>query len=44
VYGEPYGMGDVIGITLNMDEDTISYTKNGTDFGVAYSGEFNGNK
>jgi hypothetical protein len=29
--------GDVIGVTLDMDEGTLSFSKNGEDLGVAFS-------
>jgi hypothetical protein len=32
----------VITVTVNMDEDSISFAKNGNDFGVAYSGDLMG--
>ena len=37
-YGEIFGKGDVIGCCLDLAAGTISYTKNGRDLGVAYSG------
>jgi hypothetical protein len=42
IYGEAYGLGDVIGVTINMEEDTIAFSKNGTDLGVAYTADFAG--
>ena len=35
LYGERFGQGDVIGVTLDMDEGTLSFDKNGEDLGVA---------
>ncbi|XP_065581401.1 ATP-dependent RNA helicase Ddx1-like isoform X2 [Artemia franciscana] len=35
-YGEPFGMMDVIGLYLNLDDGEISFSKNGQDFGVAF--------
>ena len=35
LYGDRFGQGDVIGITLDMDEGTLSFAKNGVDLGVA---------
>ena len=37
-YGDSYGNGDTIGIALDLDAKTISFYKNGTGQGVAYSG------
>jgi hypothetical protein len=42
-YGAPYGVGDVIGCYINLDDDSpvcneIRFFKNGQDQGVAYSG------
>ena len=37
-YGDSYGDGDTIGIALDLDAKTISFYKNGTNQGVAYSG------
>ena len=37
-YGNSYGDGDTIGIALDLDAKTISFYKNGTNQGVAYSG------
>eukprot|EP01114_Cavostelium_apophysatum_P004652 TRINITY_DN1498_c0_g2_i1.p1 TRINITY_DN1498_c0_g2~~TRINITY_DN1498_c0_g2_i1.p1 ORF type:complete len:1661 (-),score=558.77 TRINITY_DN1498_c0_g2_i1:26-5008(-) len=42
VYGEPFGHGDIITVILNMDEETISFAKNGIDLGVAYNAGFSG--
>ncbi|XP_071963815.1 uncharacterized protein [Antedon mediterranea] len=38
-YGEKFGEGDVIGTVLDFtgEKPTISYTKNGTDLGVAFT-------
>ena len=36
-YGEPFGMHDVIGCFLNLDEWTVSFSKNGVDLGVAFT-------
>ncbi|CAK4082477.1 unnamed protein product [Aphanomyces euteiches] len=35
-YGEPFGEGDVIGLDLDCDLGTLSYTKNGQSLGVAF--------
>ena len=35
LYGERFGQGDVIGVTLDMDEGTLSFDKNGEKLGVA---------
>ena len=37
-YGVAFGVGDIIGCTLDLDAGTISFSKNGTDLGVAFSG------
>ncbi|MBC17709.1 MAG: hypothetical protein CL942_11735 [Desulfovibrio sp.] len=37
-YGQPYTTGDIIGVLLNMDDGTLSFTKNGVHQGVAESG------
>ena len=44
VYGESYGAGDIIGVTLDMNAGTLSFSKNGTEIGVAYSTELLGKK
>lgn len=36
-YGPSYGAGDVIGILLDFDKHTVSFTKNKTPLGVAYN-------
>ena len=36
-YGEPYGEGDVLGVTLDCDAGTICYAKNGAPLGVAFT-------
>jgi len=35
-YGEQYEPGDIIGCLLDRDKQTISFTKNGRDLGVAF--------
>lgn len=35
-YGEPYGLKDILGCYLNLDDGTIHYSKNGNDFGEAF--------
>ena len=35
-YGEAFGMHDVIGCFLNLDERQISFSKNGVDLGRAF--------
>lgn len=38
VYGERYAMGDVIGVTLDMNHGVLSFAKNGFDLGIAFDG------
>lgn len=35
-YGVPFGKGDVIGVVIDLDALTISYTRNGQFLGVAF--------
>ncbi|XP_066290913.1 ATP-dependent RNA helicase DDX1-like isoform X1 [Branchiostoma lanceolatum] len=35
-YGEPFGKNDTIGCYLDLDNGTISYSKNGNDLGIAF--------
>ncbi|KAK2180352.1 hypothetical protein NP493_447g05038 [Ridgeia piscesae] len=35
-YGETYGLSDVLGCYINLDDMTIKWSKNGVDFGDAY--------
>mmetsp|Transcript_9761 Transcript_9761/g.59311 ORF Transcript_9761/g.59311 Transcript_9761/m.59311 type:complete len:703 (-) Transcript_9761:2437-4545(-) len=35
-YGEAYGQGDTIGCLLDLENRTVSFTKNGCDLGVAF--------
>lgn len=35
-YGEPFGMHDLIGCYLNLDDMEIKFSKNGKDLGVAF--------
>lgn len=37
-YGERFSQGDIIGVTLNMDRGTLSFSKNGLDLGIAFEG------
>lgn len=37
-YGSPFTVGDVIGVALDMDAGTLTYYKNGTSQGVAFTG------
>ena len=37
-YGAPFTDGDVVGIALDLDAGTLTFTKNGVSQGVAYSG------
>eukprot|EP01084_Bolivina_argentea_P003964 7516_1 len=36
-YGEKFTKNDIITIRLNLQNNTISFSKNNTDFGIAYS-------
>jgi hypothetical protein len=36
-YGEPYGTGDVVGVTVDFSAKTISFSVNGRSFGAAAS-------
>ncbi|KAM9960427.1 hypothetical protein ACTFIW_009567 [Dictyostelium discoideum] len=36
-YGKPFGNNDVIGCYINFDEEIIGFTKNGQDFGEAFT-------
>jgi len=38
-YGEIIGPGDVVGVKLDMLEGTLSFGKNGVDWGIAYWSE-----
>jgi len=38
VYGERFGEGDVVGVTMDLDKGTLSFSKNGVDLGVAFEG------
>ena len=35
-YGEPFGSGDVVGCLLDTIEGTMSFSKNGMQYGVAW--------
>lgn len=37
-YGERFGQGDTVGVSLDMDRHTLSFSKNGQDLGVAFEG------
>ncbi|CAM9106802.1 unnamed protein product, partial [Hapterophycus canaliculatus] len=37
-YGERFGQGDTVGVNLDMDRRTLSFSKNGQDLGVAFEG------
>ena len=37
-YGEAFEEGDVIGVDLDMSKGTLSFSKNGNDLGVAFTG------
>jgi hypothetical protein len=37
-YGERFSQGDTIGVTLDMDRGTLSFTHNGASLGVAFEG------
>jgi ATP-dependent RNA helicase DDX1 len=36
-YGEPFGLSDTIGCFLDLDTKTVKWSKNGCDYGEAYS-------
>lgn len=38
VYGERYSMGDIVGVTLDMNHGVLSFAKNGFDLGIAFDG------
>jgi len=38
LYGERFGHGDTVGVILNMDYGSLSFSKNGMDLGVAFNG------
>ena len=38
LYGERFGHGDTIGVLLNMDYGSLSFSKNSVDFGMAFDG------
>ena len=38
-YGEPVGKGDVVGVSLDMIEGTLSFSKNSVDWGVAFTSD-----
>ncbi len=37
-YGASFGVGDIIGVALDLDAGTVTFNKNGTSQGVAFSG------
>lgn len=37
-YGEPYGIGDVIGVAVDMENNTVEFFKNGISQGIALTG------
>ena len=37
VYGEPFGAGDVVGVTLDLVKGTLSFSRNGNPLGVAFT-------
>eukprot|EP01133_Synstelium_polycarpum_P019075 gene19075-22840_t len=43
-YGLPFGLNDVIGCYLNLDDGVLGFTKNGQDFGAAYNIAVGGQK
>ncbi|GBG28169.1 E3 ubiquitin-protein ligase HECTD3 [Hondaea fermentalgiana] len=38
IYGDRFGQGDVLSVTLDMDAGTLAFARNGKDLGVALDG------
>ena len=36
IYGDSFSSGDIVGVTLDLNAGTLSFSKNGKDLGVAF--------
>ena len=40
IYGESFSSGDTVGVTLDLNIGTLSFTRNGKDLGIAFDGMY----